>query len=88
VSVSLAVTPANSAIAKGTTQQFTATGTFSDGSTQNLTNTVAWTSTNTAVATITGSGLAIGVAPGSTTTQAALGSVTGSTPLAVNAAVP
>jgi hypothetical protein len=88
VLVSLAVTPANSAIAKGTTQQFTATGTFSDGSTQNLTNTVAWTSTNTAVATITGSGLAIGVAPGSTTTQAALGSVTGSTPLAVNAAVP
>ena len=36
--VSIAVTPANPSIAKGTTQQFTATGTYSDSSTQNLTN--------------------------------------------------
>src|SRR5260370_40315628 len=83
VLVSLAVTPVNPSIAKGTTQQFTATGTFSDGSTQNLTNTVTWTSTNTTVATITGSGLATGVAPGSTTMQAALGSVSSSINLTV-----
>src|SRR5262249_56712675 len=34
---SIAVTPANPSVAKGLTQQFTATGTYSDSSTQNLT---------------------------------------------------
>jgi hypothetical protein len=35
---SIAVTPASPSIAKGATQQFTATGTYSDSSTQNLTS--------------------------------------------------
>ena len=39
---SIAVTPANPSIAKGPTQQFTATGTYSDSSTQNLTSQVTW----------------------------------------------
>ena len=47
--VSIAVTPANPSIGKGATQQFTATGTYSDSSTQNLTSSVTWSSTNTAV---------------------------------------
>ncbi len=34
---SIAVTPANPSIAKGVTQQFTATGTYSDSSTANVT---------------------------------------------------
>jgi hypothetical protein len=85
VLVSLAVTPANASIAKGAAQQFTATGTYSDGSTQNLTNSVTWTSTNSAVATITVSGLATGVSAGSTTIQAASGSITNSTGLTVTA---
>src|SRR5207248_1928375 len=37
---SIAVTPANPSIAKGLTQQFTATGTYTDSSTQNLTGQV------------------------------------------------
>src|SRR5580698_11402055 len=49
---SLAVTPANPTLAKNATQQFTATGTFSDGSTQNLSSSVAWSSATPAVATI------------------------------------
>ena len=48
---SLAVTPANPTLAKNATQQFTATGTFSDGSTQNLSSSVAWSSATPAVAT-------------------------------------
>src|SRR6202043_4228680 len=36
--VSIAVTPATTSIAKGLTQQFTATGTFTDNSTQDLTS--------------------------------------------------
>ena len=42
--VSIAVTPANSSLAKGSTQQFTATRTYSDNSTQNLTSSVTWSS--------------------------------------------
>jgi len=47
------VTPANPSIAKGLTQQFTATGTYSDASTQNITSTLTWASATTSVATIT-----------------------------------
>ena len=81
--VSIAVTPINPSIAAGAPQQFTATGTYSDGSHQNLTNSATWTSTNTSVATISNVGLATGVSPGSTTIQAASGSINGSTGLTV-----
>ena len=85
---SIAVTPANPAIVKGATQQFTATGTFTDASTQNLTNSVTWSSLNSAVATISGSGLATGMGVGSSTIQAASGSISGGTTLTVNAVAP
>ena len=84
VLVSIAVTPANPSIVKGGTQQFTATGTYSDNSTQNLTSSVTWSSTNTAVATISSTGLASGVAQGNTTIRATLGSISGSTTLTVS----
>ena len=50
--VSIAVTPANPSIVSGANQQFTATGTYTDGSTQNLTSTVNWSSSSPGVATI------------------------------------
>ena len=80
---SIAVTPANVSIAPGSTQQFTATGKYSDGSTQNLTNKVTWSSSALAVATISNYGLASSVGTGSTTIQAGLNSITGSTTLTV-----
>ena len=61
---SIAVTPANPSVSKGLTQQFTATGTFTDDSTQDLTSQVTWASATTAVATITSSGLASAVGGG------------------------
>jgi len=79
----IAVTPANPSIAKGLAQQFTATGTFSDGSTSNLTATVTWASATTAVATINASGLATAVAAGTSTISATLSGITGSTTLTV-----
>jgi uncharacterized protein YjdB len=85
---SVAVTPANPAIAIAATQQFTATGTYSDASTQVITNSVTWSSSKTSVATMSGSGLATGVAAGSSTIQATSGAVSGSTTLTVNAAAP
>ena len=84
---SIAVTPANPSIRKGTTQQFTATGSYSDGSTQNLTSSVTWSSSNVSVATINSTGLATGLGNGNSTIQAASGSVIGSTTLTVTAAV-
>ncbi len=64
---SISVTPASGAsIAAGQTQQFTATGTFDDDSTADLTSSVTWLSSNQAVATISSNGLATGVAAGST----------------------
>ncbi|HEX3745090.1 MAG TPA: SBBP repeat-containing protein, partial [Bryobacteraceae bacterium] len=84
--VSLAVTPANPSIVKGQTQQFIATGTYSDSSTQNLTNSVTWTSATPAAATIVAGGLATGVGVGTSTISASAGAIGGSTVLTVTAA--
>src|SRR5581483_11982471 len=70
----------------GLTQQFTATGTYSDNSTQNITSSVTWASATTTVATITAAGLATGVGTGTSTISATLGGISGSTVLTVTAA--
>jgi uncharacterized protein YjdB len=79
----IAVTPANPSTAIGTTLQFTATGTFSDSSHQDITISVLWSSATPAVATINNQGIATGVGAGTSKITAALGSVTGSTTLSV-----
>jgi hypothetical protein len=81
---SIAVTPVNPAIAVNTKQQFTATGRFSDGDTQNITQQAIWTSSVGAIATIDAVGLATGIAPGATTIAATLSGVSGSATLIVN----
>ena len=83
--VSLTVTPANPSVAKGSTQQFAATGTFSDSTTQDLTAQVTWNSSNTGVATISTSGLATGIAAGTVTITATSGAISGTATLAVTA---
>ncbi len=89
--VSLAVTPALPSVSPGETQQFTATGTFADGSTQDLTKTVSWSCSNTAVATIATTGATGGLAQtltaGTTTITATSAGVSGSTVLTVSSAV-
>jgi 6-phosphogluconolactonase (cycloisomerase 2 family) len=84
---SIAVTPANPSVVAGLTQQFTATGTYSDTTTKDLTSQVTWASQTTTFATISTAGLAKGVAIGTSTISATLGSVSGSTLLTVTAAV-
>ena len=81
--VSIAVTPPNPSIPVGLTQAFTATGTYSDGSQQNLTNSSSWTSSNPSVAGVSIAGVATGVAAGSTVIQATFGAISGSTGLNV-----
>ncbi len=80
---SIAVTPKTASIAEGSTQQFTATGTYSDGSTADLTESVTWTSSNPDVAIITASGLATGVSEGTVTITAASNGVTDTATLTV-----
>ena len=75
---SIAVTPSSPTVALSTgTQQFKATGTFSDGSTQDLSSFVQWTSGTTSVATISKTGLASLLTAGSTQITASV--TTGST---------
>src|SRR5439155_1662556 len=87
---SIAVTPTNPSIPNGTTRQFTATGTYSDFTTQDLTTQVAWSSSAAGVATISNAGgsqgLATSVAAGTATITATLGGVSGGTTLTVTAA--
>lgn len=81
--VSIAVTPELPAIPRGLTQQFSATGTYSDLSTQDLSASAAWSSSDTAVATIAAGGLATAIATGETTIEARVGAIHGSTRLTV-----
>ncbi len=90
---SLAVTPANPTISVGATQQFTATGTFSDRTTRDMTNFVTWTTSNAVVAVvgpntsvtppITTPGLARALATGTTTIAASSAGLSASTTLTV-----
>jgi len=83
---SIEVTPETASIVIDSTQQFTATGTYSDGSTADLTELVTWTSSNHDVATITASGLATGVSKGTVTITAASNGVTDTATLTVTEA--
>ena len=85
--VSIAITPANAALLLGTLQQFTATGTYSDHSSQDITDSVTWSSSDISVASIAGGGLATALTLGSVTISATSGSVTGSTTVNVQSAV-
>lgn len=84
--VSVSVTPSGRTIAPGTKQTFSATGLFSDATSQVITNDVVWTSDATSVATINGSAVATAIAPGIANISATLISVGGSAPLNVSSA--
>ncbi len=79
---SIAITPSSASISIGQSEQFTATGTFSDGSSINLTYQVNWSSSNNHVAPVS-VGLAQGAASGSATISASLNGVTGMATLTV-----
>lgn len=81
----IAVSPQSVTLGVGQSQQFTATGSYTDGSTQDLTNSATWASTNTSVASISVGGLATALASGNATVQASVQGVIGSATLTVNA---
>lgn len=79
----ITVAPLTMLVAKGTTTTFTATGTFSDNSTGNISGAVSWTSSDPAIATINASGIATGVNAGSCTITASSGGVSNTATLTV-----
>ena len=79
---SLAVSPASQSLSVGQTVQLTATGTTGHGSnhpstTQNVTATATWTSSNAAVASVNSTGLATALTAGTTTITATMNGFTG-----------
>jgi hypothetical protein len=88
--VSISLTPlANSAIS-GVDVQFAATGVYSNGTSQNLTSTLAWTSSDVTVArfnpdSLPSSGLASALAPGVSTLTASMAGISASTTFTVTA---
>ena len=85
--VSISVTPADADVLLGTFQQFTATGTYSDHTSQDLTDSVTWSSSDSNEASIVAGGMATALALGSVTISATSGSVTGSTTMNIQLAV-
>jgi hypothetical protein len=82
VLVSLSLSPSGPAVVIGGAQQFQAIGSYSDGSTQNLTASANWSSSN-ASATINSAGLATGVAAAPVTITVADGAISAATALNV-----
>lgn len=88
---SIQVTPSNPTIIVGATQQFAATGTYSDGTTQDITTSVTWSSSDTSVATISNQmnskGLANSAATGTTTITARSKGIEGTSVLTIMGAI-
>src|SRR6516162_5084372 len=82
---SIQISPSAASISLGQNQQFTATGHYSDGSSKDITDSVTWASSNTGVATISGSGLATSHATGSATITASSGNISATATLTVTA---
>jgi hypothetical protein len=85
--VSIAVSLSQPSLPVGESEQLTATGKYSDGSVQNVSQSATWTSAAATIATVSASGSVIGKGTGTTTISAASGSITGSASLTISGAV-
>ncbi len=79
----LTVGPTTPTFQQGSTLQMAATGTFNDGTTQDLTNKAFWSTSDSTIASITTTGLVTGASPGTATITAASGTVSGSTTITI-----
>jgi trimeric autotransporter adhesin len=81
--LSVTVAPPSPRLATGTTAQLTATGDYSDASTQDLTGLVVWTSSNATIASVDSAGVVTARQAGTATITATLGRVSDSTVVTV-----
>ncbi len=90
--ISIAVTPVQPEDGTGDLVDFKDTGTYSDGTTLDITTNVTWSSGNTTVVIVSNAdgtrGNATSVTPGTTSVTATLGDVTGSTTFTTKAPLP
>lgn len=86
----ITITPADTTIAVGLRQTMTAVGTFSDGTTTDVTRTAVWSTADPSIATVSNASGAQGqltaVAPGTTTVSATQSGITGNTRITIAAA--
>jgi len=79
----VSLSPTSASVGVGAAQAFTAEATLTDATMCNVATISSWTSSDTTVATVSSSGIATGVAPGTVTISATEGSVTGTATLTV-----
>ncbi len=84
--LSITVGPSQVSLPVGESRQLTAVGNFSDGTTQNVTQTATWSSWS-AIASVSATGMVTADAAGVSSIAARVGSVTGSANLTVTPAV-
>jgi len=84
--ITITVSSPQSLLPVGTTTQLTASGTYSDGTAQDLTASVQWWSSSQQIVAVNSAGVASAIAIGSARVVATSGSVSGSTLLAVSPA--
>ena len=80
---SIAVTPVNPSILSISSTVFKATGTYSDGTVADISNSVTWSSSQPGIATIAAGGAAATLAQGTTLIAATLDGTIGATNLKV-----
>ena len=89
--VSIAVSPQTASLATNTTQQFSAIGTLSDGSTADFTAHATWSSSNASVVSASSlaptQGFAVAISAGTANITATVGSISGSAAVTITAAV-
>ncbi|HET7500992.1 MAG TPA: Ig-like domain-containing protein, partial [Kofleriaceae bacterium] len=82
----VSISPPAPALPVGMTLQLTATGSFSDATTSDVSKAATWSSSDKAVATVSATGVVTGVSAGSATITASFSGVTGSTSVTITAA--
>jgi len=83
--VSIAIGLGSPAVNVGATEQLTATGFYSDGSSKNITSSVKWSSSASSIASISNSGLLTGAKGGSATITAKSGTISKTVSVTVDA---
>jgi hypothetical protein len=81
--LSITISPNPSSLPVGESQQLTATGKYTDGSVQNLSQSATWASSGAAIASVSPGGSVVAHATGTATISATSGSITGSASLTV-----
>jgi hypothetical protein len=85
-SVVSTVTVTGAAPAVGSSSQYAAVANMSNGTTENVTTTATWTSSNADIATVSAGGLVTAITEGTVAISATFDNITGSTQAAVPAA--